>query len=192
VPQVLEVGSDRSPARAREDYVKVIYQLGDVEPVKAADVARYLGVSPVSVSKAKRVLERDGYLEKSTPTDRLRLTRRGRKLAVSMVRRHRLLETFLHRSLDIPLELVHAEAERIEHTISEDIALRLAQLLGHPARDPHVKLARFRGGLGIRHQAACPIRRSYSIGEIEPIEVCRRRGLYQPSMNSKTASVASR
>jgi DtxR family Mn-dependent transcriptional regulator len=131
------MGSDRSPMRAREDYVKVIYQLGDGEPVKAADVARYLGVSRVSVSKAKHALERDGFLEKRTSTDRLRLTRSGRKLAVSIVRRHRLLETFLHRLLAIPLERVHAEAERMEHTISEDIALRLAQLLGHPERDPH-------------------------------------------------------
>jgi DtxR family Mn-dependent transcriptional regulator len=54
-----------------------------------------------------------------------------------MVRRHRLLETFLHRSLRVPLERVHAEAERIEHVISDDVALRIADLLGRPASDPH-------------------------------------------------------
>jgi DtxR family transcriptional regulator, Mn-dependent transcriptional regulator len=137
-PLVLTVGSDRSASRAREDYVKAIYQLGDAGPVKAASLARYLGVSRVSVSKAKRLLEREGLLEASTtPSSPLSLSGRGRKLAIAMVRRHRLLETFLHRLLDVPLERVHAEAERIEHVISDDIALRIAQLLGRPECDPH-------------------------------------------------------
>jgi DtxR family transcriptional regulator, Mn-dependent transcriptional regulator len=137
-PLVLAVGSDRSASRAREDYVKAIYQLGDTGPVKAASLARYLGVSRVSVSKAKRVLEREGLLEASpTPSSPLYLSGRGRKLAIAMVRRHRLLETFLHRLLHVPLERVHAEAERIEHVISDDIALRIAHLLGRPDCDPH-------------------------------------------------------
>src|SRR5580700_11934897 len=135
---LLTVGSDRSPSRAREDYVKAIYQLGGGAPVRAAAVARYLNVSRVSVSKAKRLLEGDGLLEpEPAPAKPLRLSGKGRALAVAMVRRHRLLETFLHRSLDVPLERVHAEAERIEHVISDDVALRIASLLGHPKRDPH-------------------------------------------------------
>jgi DtxR family transcriptional regulator, Mn-dependent transcriptional regulator len=135
---LLTVGLDRSPARAREDYVKAIYQLGLGAPVRAAAVARYLNVSRVSVSKAKRLLAHDGLLEpekvQATP---LRLSRKGRALAVAMVRRHRLLETFLHRSLAVPLERVHAEAERIEHVISDDVALRIAKFLGRPKTDPH-------------------------------------------------------
>jgi DtxR family Mn-dependent transcriptional regulator len=71
------------------------------------------------------------------PSAPLRLTRRGCKLAIAMIRRHRLLETFLHRSLGVPLERVHAEAERIEHVISDDVALRIARLLGRPQSDPH-------------------------------------------------------
>ncbi len=135
---VLTVGSDRSASRAREDYVKAIHQLGSAGPVKAAALARYLGVSRVSVSKAKRLLEHDGLLEPSAERlHPLQLTWRGRKLAIAMVRRHWLLETFLHRSLDVPLERVHSEAERIEHAISDDIARRLANLLGRPSRDPH-------------------------------------------------------
>jgi DtxR family transcriptional regulator, Mn-dependent transcriptional regulator len=135
---VLAVGSDRSASRAREDYVKAIHQLGAAGPVKAAALARYLGVSRVSVSKAKRLLEHDGLLARGAASSRrLQLTLRGRKLAVAMVRRHRLLETFLHDHLRVPLERVHAEAERIEHAISDDIALRIADLLGRPARDPH-------------------------------------------------------
>ena len=136
--ELLAVGSDRSPARAREDYVKAIYQLGAREPVRAASLARYLRVSRVSVSKAKRLLESDGLLEPSrAPSQPLRLSARGLRLAVAMVRRHRLLETFLHEALRMPLERVHAEAERIEHVISDDVALRIAELLGHPRRDPH-------------------------------------------------------
>jgi DtxR family Mn-dependent transcriptional regulator len=135
---LLTVGLDRSPARAREDYVKAIYQLGRGTPVRAAAVARYLNVSRVSVSKAKRLLAQDGLLEpERMPATPLRLSRKGRALAVAMVRRHRLLETFLHRSLDVPLERVHAEAERIEHVISDDVALRIAAFLGRPQADPH-------------------------------------------------------
>jgi DtxR family transcriptional regulator, Mn-dependent transcriptional regulator len=137
-PDLLMVGSDRSHSRAREDYVKAIYQLGAGGPVRAAALARYLRVSRVSVSKAKRLLEQDGFLEPdAAPSAPLRLTRRGCRLAVAMVRRHRLLETFLHRALHVPLERVHDEAERIEHVVSDDLALRIAALLGRPHRDPH-------------------------------------------------------
>ena len=135
---LLEAGSDRSAVRAREDYVKAIYQLGEHGPVRAADVVRHVGVSAVSVSKAKKHLERDGLIEVAdVPGNLLVLTARGRQLAVSMVRRHRLLETFLHRSLGIAIDQIHAEAERIEHVISEDIAERLAAMLGNPEHDPH-------------------------------------------------------
>ncbi len=89
--ELLSVGSDRSPARAREDYVKAIYQLGGGEPVRAAALARYLNVSRVSVSKAKRLLEAEGLLEtKRTPSQPLHLSARGERLAVAMVRRHRV------------------------------------------------------------------------------------------------------
>jgi DtxR family Mn-dependent transcriptional regulator len=135
---LLSVGSDRSPARAREDYVKAIYQLGAGGPVRAAALARYLNVSRVSVSKAKRLLEAGGLLETArAPSQPLHLSARGERLAVAMVRRHRLLETFLHRALHVPLERIHAEAERIEHVISDDVALRIAALLGNPRSDPH-------------------------------------------------------
>lgn len=135
---LLEAGSDRSAARARQDYVKAIYQLGETGPVRAVDVARHLGVSAVSVSKAKAQLERDGFLERDeTARNHLRLSAHGRALAISVLRCHRLVETFLHRSLGVPLERIHAEAERIEHVISEDIAERLAVLLGNPTQDPH-------------------------------------------------------
>lgn len=135
---MVNTGADRSPERARQDYVKVIYQLGQRTPVRAAELARYLGVTRASVSKYKRMLEREKLLHPSRrPTDALRLTKKGERLALRMVRRHRLVETFLHATLRMPLERVHSEAERMEHAISEDVSARLARFLDHPAADPH-------------------------------------------------------
>jgi DtxR family Mn-dependent transcriptional regulator len=129
---------DRSPERARQDYLKVIYQLGERRPVRGTDVARHLGVTRASVSKFKRMLEREQLIEPARGrTDTLRLTGKGKRLALRMVRRHRLLETFLHDTLHLPLDRVHSEAERIEHAISEDVAVRLARFLRHPLTDPH-------------------------------------------------------
>lgn len=129
---------DRSRERAREDYVKAIYHLSGPAPVRAAELARHLDVSRASVSKARRVLEAAGFVRAAQGrVDALRLTPRGLELAISMVRRHRLVETFLHQALKVPLERVHADAERIEHSISDDIARRLDDFLGNPATDPH-------------------------------------------------------
>ena len=135
---MVNTGADRSPERARQDYVKVIYQLGLDAPVRAAELARHLGVTRASVSKFKRMLEREKLLYASRwPTDALRLTKKGERLALRMVRRHRLVETFLHATLRMPLDRVHSEAERIEHAISDDVSKRLALFLDHPAVDPH-------------------------------------------------------
>ena len=124
--------------RARQDYVKAIYQLGGGEPVSAAELARYLGVSRAAVTKFRRVLAADGLASEATRrTDPIRLTRQGLSLASAMLRRHRLVETFLHASLDVPLDVVHDQAEAIEHVISDDVADRLERFLGHPTADPH-------------------------------------------------------
>ena len=128
---------DRSRERAQEDYVKAIYHLSGHAPVRAADLARHLEISRASVSKSRRALERAGLVRASRGRDALRLTPKGFDLAVSMVRRHRLVETFLHRELNVPLERVHSDAEKMEHAISDDIAQRLAAFLGNPRTDPH-------------------------------------------------------
>lgn len=127
---------DRSPERARQDYCKAIFQVGGGRPVRAADVARALAVSRASVTQIVRDLKRDGYLGPQAG-HRLSLTEKGRRLALVMLRRHRLVETFLHAMLHVPLERLHAEAERIEHAVSNDVARRLEKLLRYPAVDPH-------------------------------------------------------
>lgn len=130
--------ADRSRQRAHEDYVKGIYQLAGNAPIRAVDLARYLHVSRPSVTKLRRSLESAGLVQTSKGrTDRISLTSRGADLAVRIVRRHRLIETFLYQRLKVPLERVHADAERIEHTISDDIAERLCRFLGNPSADPH-------------------------------------------------------
>ena len=130
--------SDRSRDRAREDYLKAIYHLGQGGPVKAVRLAQHLSVSRASVSKSRRVLEREGLVvPNSHRGGALQLTPHGTVLALRVIRRHRLVETFLHRSLGVPLARIHEDAERIEHSISDDIARRLAQFLGNPASDPH-------------------------------------------------------
>jgi len=129
---------DRSAERAKQDYVKAILQLGAGLPVRAADLARYLDVSRAAVTKSRRILERARLVQRaSARMDLIALTPRGKSLATRMLRRHRLIETFLHRSLGVPLVELHAQAEAIEHVINDDIAARLERFLGNPQADPH-------------------------------------------------------
>jgi DtxR family transcriptional regulator, Mn-dependent transcriptional regulator len=134
---MVNTGGDRWPDRARQDYLKSIYLTGGGDAVKAADVARRLGVSRASVSKRVRELEREGLVERDKSGAALRLTSAGRRVAISVIRRHRIVETFLHESLGVPLDRLHAEAERIEHAVSDDVAMRLERLMRYPELDPH-------------------------------------------------------
>lgn len=124
--------------RARQDYVKAIYQLGGSGPVAAVKLARYLGVSRAAVTKLRRALEKDGLIKTAAARiNPIELTARGNSLALRMIRRHRLIETFLHRTLELPLDVLHSQAEAIEHVISDDVAARLERFLGNPLVDPH-------------------------------------------------------
>src|ERR1700730_13502054 len=130
-------GGDRWPDRARQDYLKAIFLAGGGEAAKAADVARRLSVSRASVSKLVRVLERDGLVARKAGGQALHLTAKGRRVALGVVRRHRIVESFLHRELAVPLDRLHAEAERIEHAVSDDVAQRLEPFMHFPELDPH-------------------------------------------------------
>jgi DtxR family Mn-dependent transcriptional regulator len=123
--------------RAQEDYLKALYQLhGDQRPVPTRDLAQRLGISSPSVSEMVTRLTAQGLVEH----DRYRgqqLTREGRKVALELVRHHRLLEMFLVRVLGYGWDEVHEEAERLEHVISERMEQRIFELLGRPELDPH-------------------------------------------------------
>src|SRR5215207_759859 len=118
------------------DYIKAIWDLGGIGSASTKDVAARLLVSPASVSNMFVRLQEMGLVE----YERYRgatLTERGRKEALRLIRRHRLIETFLLEHLGYDWQEVHDEAERLEHAVSDGFTERLAQLLGHPDRDPH-------------------------------------------------------
>ena len=123
--------------RAQEDYLKALYQLhGDERPVPTSDLAERLGISSPSVSEMVLRLSAKGLVEH----DRYRgqqLTRDGRKVALELVRHHRLLEMFLVQVLGYSWDEVHDEADRLEHVISEQMEERIFDLLGQPELDPH-------------------------------------------------------
>ncbi|HEV2026995.1 MAG TPA: metal-dependent transcriptional regulator [Candidatus Dormibacteraeota bacterium] len=123
--------------RSQEDYLKALYQLhGDQRPVPTRDLAHRLGISSPSVSEMVTRLSAQGLVEH----DRYRgqqLTREGRKVALELVRHHRLLEMFLVQILGYSWDEVHDEAERLEHVISERMERRIFELLGRPELDPH-------------------------------------------------------
>lgn len=104
--------------------------------VPTSAIASKLGVSPASVTAMIKRLTGRGYLTYHRYKG-VSLTERGHALALEVVRHHRLLETYLHRSLGMPWDKVHAEAEVLEHVISEDLEDLIAGLLGNPTLDPH-------------------------------------------------------
>jgi DtxR family Mn-dependent transcriptional regulator len=124
-------------SRATEDYLKAVYHVAHRgQPVTTGLLAAELGVSAPSVSAMVRRLEEAGLVERADSRT-LRLTADGERAALRVVRRHRLLETFLARMLDVPWDEVHAEAELLEHALSERLEERIDAVLGHPTRDPH-------------------------------------------------------
>ncbi len=128
----------KSPlSSAHEDYLKAIYQLsGDGETVTNSALAAHLGVTPASATNMVKKLAELGLVEHE-PYQGTRLTPVGRQVALEVLRHHRLLELFLHKALNIPWDQVHAEAEKLEHVISEDLEEAIAAALDHPTVDPH-------------------------------------------------------
>jgi DtxR family Mn-dependent transcriptional regulator len=123
--------------RAQEDYLKALYHLhGDQRPVPTRALAQRLGISSPSVSEMVTRLTAQGLVEHDRYKGQ-QLTREGRKVALELVRHHRLLEMFLVQVLGYSWDEVHDEAERLEHVISERMEQRIFDLLGRPELDPH-------------------------------------------------------
>lgn len=122
-----------------ENYLKEILVIKleeSVSRVPMGQVARVLGVTPGTATSMAKSLERDGWV-KYYPRVGVSLTHKGRKLAMNMLRRHRLLETFLVETLGLDWSEIHAEAEELEHAISEKVLEKLDEFLGRPRFDPH-------------------------------------------------------
>lgn len=125
---------------AEQDYLKHIYTLQhEVGRATTQAIADRLGVKAASVTAMIKHLadDADGALVTHTPYHGVALTARGEAIALEVLRHHRLLELYLAEQLDVPWDQVHAEAERLEHVISEDLEERIAAKLGQPTRDPH-------------------------------------------------------
>ncbi|MCT2025998.1 metal-dependent transcriptional regulator [Dermabacter hominis] len=121
-----------------QDYLKAVWVLGEWsnEPVTTSKIAARVGVRPATASETIKKLAQQMLVEHS-PYGAITLTEEGRCLALAMVRRHRLIETFLVEKLGYGWEEVHAEAEVLEHAVSDLMVERIDAALAHPTRDPH-------------------------------------------------------
>ncbi len=126
---------------SKEDYLKAIWSLSErsdegKSEAGTNDLSTLLGVSPPAVSRMLKQMERLSLVA-HTPYYGVRLTEKGREVALRIVRRHRLLELFLWKVLKYDSQKVHDEAERLEHHISEEFEQKIDALLGFPTRCPH-------------------------------------------------------
>jgi DtxR family Mn-dependent transcriptional regulator len=120
-----------------EDYIKAIYKArSDTGTATTQDLAVRLGVSAPAVSKMMRRVAELGLIS-HTPYQSVELTRSGEKMALEIIRHHRLLELYLVQAMGFTWDNVHDEAERLEHHISEEFESRIDELLDHPAACPH-------------------------------------------------------
>ncbi|MEO0475628.1 MAG: metal-dependent transcriptional regulator [Planctomycetota bacterium] len=123
-----------------QDYLKELYQLQqrstERAPIAMGRLAEAVGVTPGTATTMVKRFADDGLM-RYTPRKGARLTTKGEKVALGVLRRHRIVETFLVEHLGLDWSEVHAEAEVLEHAISEKVLDRLDDLLGHPTADPH-------------------------------------------------------
>lgn len=122
-----------------EQYLKIIYQQhqrSQTDVVQMKQLADAMGVTPGTATSMVKYLDKEGYI-RYTPRRGVELLEAGRRLALSIVRRHRLIETFLEQVLGYDWTEVHQEAEQLEHAVSDLFVTRLDEYLGYPTADPH-------------------------------------------------------
>jgi DtxR family Mn-dependent transcriptional regulator len=124
-------------SQTAEDYLKEIYKL-QTEQGRATTsaLAERVGVSPPSATAMLKKLA-ELKLVRHEPYHGVTLTRAGEKAAIEIIRHHRLLEQYLSETLGLPVDHVHAEADRLEHALSEELEARIDESLGFPTHDPH-------------------------------------------------------
>lgn len=127
------------PSQAAEDYLKHIYllqQQSDDRLVGMGKLAESMDVVPGTATSMVKKLARDKLVNYEAYSG-VRLTSKGRRIAIRVLRRHRLIETLLVKTFGLDWSEVHEEAERLEHTISDKLLERIDDFLGHPLTDPH-------------------------------------------------------
>ena len=123
------------PSSTLEEYLETIYKLSEKGEVRPMQIADSLGVSAPTVTATLGRLEKAELVER--PNNRVALTAEGHAQAVSIIRRHRLAEVFLHDVLQLPWDVVHEEACKLEHALSPEVAAALERFLQDPERCPH-------------------------------------------------------
>jgi DtxR family Mn-dependent transcriptional regulator len=138
-PEAGEAAPGETPriTQAMEDYLKSVYRLQTADgSVSTQRLAEDLRISGPSVTNMVKRLH-DLCLVEYAPYHGVRLTPSGQKIALEVIRHHRLLELYLAQTLGYQWDEVHAEAERLEHHVSDELEERMDSALGHPTRDPH-------------------------------------------------------
>lgn len=121
----------------QEDYLRAIYLLSkDGAETGIVAIAERLQLSKSTVSERVKELTTAGLTD-SKPYSAITLTTKGKNLAKKLTFKHRLIEVFLHETLKVPKEHIHAEAEKLEHAFSDEVIARLDTFLNHPTHDPH-------------------------------------------------------
>jgi len=129
--------SVHSPSESSANYLKAIYHLSELYgAAEQQQIALALGVSAAGVTKMLRSLAKYDWIT-YTPYKKVYLTESGRSTAIEIIRRHRLIELYLVKTLGYEWDKVHPEAERLEHYISDEFEERIERLLGYPTVDPH-------------------------------------------------------
>ena len=122
---------------AIQDYLKEIYKLQSAgERPTTTAIARRMGVAPSSVTSMLKKLTVLGFAQHA-PYRGVSLTETGEGIALEIVRHHRLIEMYLAETLGLPIDALHAEADRLEHVLSEELEARIDEQLGYPTHDPH-------------------------------------------------------
>lgn len=122
---------------AVEDFLKAAYKIERLQsPVPTTALASALNIKPPSVTEMAKKLSEHGLLEYEKYKG-IRLTESGHRIALEVIRHHRLIEMYLTEALGYSWDEVHEEADRLEHVISEQFEARIAAALGHPEQDPH-------------------------------------------------------
>ena len=153
-----------------EDYLKAIYELEAAGgPAGTNEIAAVLHIAAPSVSGMLRRLARQ-QLVTHEPYKGVQLTRAGRRAALRTIRRHRVIEAYLTQALGYPWDLVHDEAERLEHAASDELIDRMAAAIGEPATDPHGAPIPARDGTLVAEPALSTLA---ELGEGDPARIAR-------------------
>lgn len=156
---------------SKEDYLSVIYKFRDESgEIKPNLIAESLQISNAAVTDMLRKLSKDGFVIYRKYKG-IKLTSEGEAYAKNMIRRHRIWETFLHQVLRMPWDKVHDEAEKLEHSSSDELVNRIEEFLNYPESDPHGYPIPDRKGKIPKHKNAIAISELNKNDKVEVIRV---------------------